>query len=164
MEVLLAVGGCINMAQRDSRRLAMVLPHLYPDLNGRPTVNGQWKPELADYYLQNDSDGAGTYVIWQNTDIPEPTEQELADGKEGAINEVWWQNLRIERDGLLKASDWSQGADVPEALKSSYVTYRNDLRDLPTTATKPDFETLNNQSGNEWIINIRALMPTKPNE
>ena len=53
---------------------------------------------------------------------------------------------------------------MPEALKSSYVTYRNDLRDLPTTATKPDFETLNNQSGNEWIINIRALMPTKPNE
>ena len=56
-------------------------------------------------------------------------------------------------------SDWSQGADVPSSVKSSYVTYRTNLRNLPTTVTKPDFSTLNNQSIAEWDIN--SLMPTK---
>ena len=165
MEVALAVGGCFNMAQRDSRRLAMVLPHLYPDLKGTPpTVNGEYKPELADYLLRNDTNGTGTYIIWQNSEIPEPTAQELADAKEGAINAVWWKSLRFNRDRLLKDSDWSQGTDIPSDLKTSYATYRNDLRNLPTTVVKPSFETLNNQGGGEWITNIRALMPTKPNE
>jgi len=149
------------MAEKDSRRLSLVLPHLYPDLKGKPpTVNGEHKPELADYLLRNDSDGKGTYVIWQNTDIPEPTAQELADAKEGAINAVWWKSLRFHRDRLLKDSDWSQGTDIPSDLKTSYATYRQELRDLPTAVTKPDYETLNNQSAEEW--NIRSLMPTEP--
>ena len=149
------------MAQRDSRRLSMVLPHLYPDLKGTPpTVNGEYKPELADYLLRNDTDGTGTYIIWQNAEIPEPTEQELADAKEGAVNASWWKGLRSRRDRLLKASDWSQGTDIPSAIKNSYATYRQELRDLPTAVTKPSFETLNNQSVNEW--GIGDLMPTKP--
>ena len=161
MEVALAVGGCFNMAQKDSRRLAMVMPHLYPDLKGTPpTVNGEYKPELADYLLRNDTNGTGTYIIWQNSEIPEPTAQELADAKEGAINAVWWKSLRFHRDRLLKDSDWSQGTDIPSDLKTSYATYRQELRDLPTAVSKPDYETLNNQSAEEW--NIISLMPTKP--
>ena len=149
------------MAQRDSRRLSMVLPHLYPDLKGTPpTVNGEYKPELADYLLRNDSDGNGTYIIWQNSEIPEPTAQELSDAKEGAVNASWWKGLRSRRDRLLQSSDWSQGTDIPSDLKTSYATYRTDLRDLPTAVTKPSFETLNNQSVNEW--GIGDLMPTKP--
>ena len=143
------------MAEKDSRRLHMVLPHLYPDLVNDGTPNG-------DYYLQNKSDGNGTFLVWLNTGISEPTDQELADAKEDAMNAYWWKALREVRDDLLVKSDWSQGADVPNAVKSSYVTYRTDLRDLPTTVTKPSFETLNNQSVKEW--NIDGLMPTKPED
>ncbi len=142
------------MAQKDLRRLNMVLPHLYPDLINNPTD--------GDYHLQNDSDGNGTFLVWKNTEITEPTEQELADAKEDAMNAYWWKRLRQKRDKLLVESDWTQGADVPSAVKSSYVTYRTDLRDLPTTVIKPDFATLNNQSIGEW--DISSSMPTKPSE
>ena len=139
------------MAESDSRRLNLVMTHLYPDL-----INGH----MGDYYLQNNSDGNGTFLVWQTDAVAEPTDQELANAKEGAINAYWWKLLRKKRDKLLVGSDWSQGTDVPSDLKSSYATYRTDLRDLPTTVSKPNFETLNNQSIKEW--NINALMPTKP--
>jgi len=143
-----------NMAQSDSRRLYMVLPYLYPDLENR-----------KDYNLENLSDGNGTQLVWLNTEIPEPTDQELAEAKEDAMNAYWWKRLRVVRDRLLIDSDWSQGADVPSDLKASYATYRTDLRDLPTTVTKPDVETLNNESNNESVDNgwnMKNFMPTKP--
>ena len=142
------------MAISDSRRLNIVLPHLYPDLvNEAPLLGG-------DYHLQNDSDGSGTQLHWNKEGIAEPTAQQLADAKEAAINDYWWKMLRMKRNKLLVNSDWSQGVDVPSAIKSSYATYRTDLRDLPTTVTKPDFSILNNQSVGEWGIN--SLMPTEP--
>ena len=144
------------MAISDSRRLNIVLPYLYPDLNN--VASGTWNYE--DYSLQNDTDGRGTYIIWKTDAVTEPTAQQLADGKEAAINDYWWKRLRKTRDKLLVESDWSQGTDVPSALKSSYATYRTDLRDLPTTVTKPDFATLNNQEVFDWKID--DLMPTKP--
>ena len=143
------------MAVSNSRRLNMVVPYLYPDLE-----NGLDK----DYYLQNNSDGKGTFIVWNNTEVSEPTEQELADAKEDAMNVRWWKILRIIRNKLLVESDWSQGLDVPEDLKASYVTYRNDLRNLPATVTKPDFNTLNGQEVNEWIVGIKASMPSNPKE
>ena len=146
------------MAQKDSRRLYMVLPHLYPDLVNDGTPNG-------DYYLQNKSDGKGTFLVWLNTGISEPTDQELADAKEDAMNAYWWKRLRTTRNKLLVDSDWSQGADIPSDLKSPYVDYRTDLRDLPTTVSKPDVETLNNESNNESVDNgwnVGNFMPTKP--
>ena len=144
------------MAQKDSRRLYMVLPYLYPDLE-----NGYEK----DYYLRNDGDDTGTYLVWNNTEIPEPTAQELVDAKEDAMNAYWWKRLREKRNKLLFDSDWSQGADVPSDLKTSYTAYRQELRDLPTTVSKPDVETLNNESNNESVDNgwnVGNFMPTKP--
>ena len=150
------------MAVTDGRRLNMVMEYLHPDLDGRPFHDGEHSPELSDYLLQNDSDGTGTYLIWQNDSIPEPTAQEIADAKEAAMNAHWFKTLRMFRSRLLKESDWSQGADVPSNLKEAYTTYRTDLRDLPATATKPSFETLNSQYLNEWIENIKSIMPTEP--
>ena len=145
------------MAISDSRRLNIVVPYLYPDL----VNNGS---ESEDYILQNDSDGNGTFIVWNNEEITKPTDQELADAKEEAINAHWWKILREKRDELLVDSDWSQGADVPDDLKASYVSYRNDLRDLPTTITKPNFDTLNGQEEIEWIEDIDASMPSDPKE
>ena len=69
--------------------------------------------------------------------------------------------LRNFRDKELLASDWTQGADVPSSIKNEYATYRAKLRDLPTTATKPNYSTLNGQNTKDW--NIPSYMPTKPN-
>ena len=143
------------MAITQSRRLNLVVPYLYPDLE-----NGVDK----DYILRNNSDGNGTFIVWNNDGVSEPTEQELADAKEDAMNTHWWKVLRRRRNKLLVESDWSQGTDVPDALKASYVTYRNDLRNLPATVTKPEFNILNNQTINEWITGIKASMPSNPEE
>jgi len=139
------------MAQKDSRRLSIVMYHLYPNLK---------RGKDGDYYLQNNSDGNGTYVVWKNNEIAEPTDKELSDVKEAAMNENWWKILRLKRNTFLKDSDQYAVSDRPNS--SDWITYRQELRDLPTTVSKPDFETLNNQSINETIDNIVNIMPTKP--
>ena len=48
--------------------------------------------------------------------------------------------VRAERNTKLTATDWTQATDVPQAIKDSYVTYRQALRDVPL------------QSGFPWTI------------
>ena len=58
------------------------------------------------------------------------------------------EGIRSRRGRLLAESDWTQSADSPltDAKKQEWATYRQALRDLPTTAdpsnptwpTKPD--------------------------
>ena len=43
--------------------------------------------------------------------------------------------LREERFRLLAECDWTQGADVPNSIKTAWQTYRQALRDLPATAS-----------------------------
>ena len=45
--------------------------------------------------------------------------------------------LRSERNELLKLSDWTQSTDSPltDAKKTEWATYRQALRDLPSTTT-----------------------------
>jgi ethanolamine ammonia-lyase small subunit len=38
---------------------------------------------------------------------------------------------RSHRDGKLKETDWTQLADVPEAIRNAYTAYRQALRDVP---------------------------------
>ena len=67
--------------------------------------------------------------------------------------------LKIGTENLFK-SDWSQGEDIPSSIKTEYATYREKLRDLPSTVIKPSYETL---SAQESICDgINDLMPTKP--
>jgi len=44
--------------------------------------------------------------------------------------------LRIERDGKLSASDWTQTADAPVDA-AAWATYRQALRDLPANTADP---------------------------
>jgi len=140
------------MAHENSRRLSIVLPHLYPELTSNP-ISG-------DYHLQNNSDGKGTFLVWHTDKAVEPTDEELANAKEAAVDADWWRVLRKIRDEKLKESDWSQGADVPSSLKTEYETYRGKLRDLPTTVTKPAYADLIKLE--VTTSGIEALMPTKP--
>jgi len=138
------------MTQKDSRRLSTVLPFLYPNLVNDVGEGG------GDYHLQND--GNGTFLVWKNTEIPEPTAQQLADAKEDALNADWWRMLRLTRARLLKDTDEYATTDRPD--NADWLTYRQELRDLPDNVTKPDFEIIEDQSVIEW--NIDGLMPTKP--
>jgi hypothetical protein len=47
-----------------------------------------------------------------------------------------WQQLRIERDRLLAASDWTVLGDSPTPT-AAWKTYRQQLRDLPANTTDP---------------------------
>lgn len=51
---------------------------------------------------------------WQDTRSPEET----------------WKEVRLNRDVLLKASDWTQLPDVSITTKEAWATYRQALRDI----------------------------------
>ena len=146
------------MAIEDSRRLNMVLPYLFPNyLNALEDMEG-------DYHLINFADGKGTQLVWHTDKSVEPTAQELADAKAEAMPSCWLGLLRRWRDKELINSDWSQGTDVPSALKTSYATYRQQLRDLPTTVVVPSFETLNSMEGLAFDESVHNALPTKPED
>jgi hypothetical protein len=46
-----------------------------------------------------------------------------------------WDEVRMRRAGLLGSSDWTQSADSPLSTekKAEWATYRQALRDLPST-------------------------------
>ena len=48
-----------------------------------------------------------------------------------------WKCVRKQRNDLLVECDWTQGADVPNAIKSAWTSYRQALRDV-TTQSDPD--------------------------
>jgi uncharacterized protein YjiS (DUF1127 family) len=66
---------------------------------------------------------------------PQPTEEEWRQVRVGAA----WIMLRRERKNLLSDSDWTQGIDSPlsSEKKAEWLSYRQALRDLPSTVTDP---------------------------
>jgi len=50
-----------------------------------------------------------------------------------------WANFRTERNVLLALSDWTQYNDSPltDEVKTSWATYRQSLRDFPSTIADP---------------------------
>lgn len=50
-----------------------------------------------------------------------------------------WRKLRVTRDDLLSASDWTQSPDSPltDAKKTEWQTYRTALRNLPANTSDP---------------------------
>ena len=43
--------------------------------------------------------------------------------------------LRVERTHRLTECDWTQFPDVPDATRTAWQTYRQQLRDLPSSAS-----------------------------
>ena len=58
------------------------------------------------------------------TDAQKKECEEFCTGDEGATI-----LLRQKRDRLLRESDWTQGADVPDTIKAPWAAYRKALRD-----------------------------------
>lgn len=83
------------------------------------------------------------------TDIPLQTGQGIIEGiyevgtykiLEGvAVEQVVdiWPDMRMIRNGLLTESDWTHTTDSPlsSSKKAEWATYRQALRDLPTTSS-----------------------------
>lgn len=63
------------------------------------------------------------------------TQAEIADRETEALATAWIM-LRNERNGLLSASDWTVLSDSPTST-AAWKTYRQALRDLPSTTNDP---------------------------
>ena len=133
------------MAIALNKRYSIILRHLHADLE-----------PIVDYIVR---DGV---LTWLNESVDEPTVTAMNNIREEATDAWWWKKLRTRRDKLLHQSDWAAGADVPNATKSAWATYRGKLRDLPTTVSKPAFSVLDDKETGVILTDIIALMPTKP--
>jgi hypothetical protein len=74
----------------------------------------------------------------------ETAARQAEEAAEGTDAERAMNALREQRNKLLAKTDWTQGADVPDAIKGAYTTYRQALRDItkahnnPRTVVWPD--------------------------
>ena len=78
-------------------------------------------------------------VVWnsENT-LSKPTLAECEAAWQEIINEEPMKKLREERNKKLLETDKYATIDYPhpsEEVKQAWITYRQELRDLPTTAT-----------------------------
>ena len=62
------------------------------------------------------------------------TDEMIADHKEKDT----WEQMRAYRNELIKLSDWTQGADVPDTIKLKWQSYRQALRDITKVASTSD--------------------------
>ena len=78
----------------------------------------------------------GVYSIneWNCTDKPEPKESDLCSDEEADYFDGM-RFLRQDRDMKLKKSDWMANSDV--TMSDAWKTYRQALRDLPSTTSDP---------------------------
>jgi hypothetical protein len=61
--------------------------------------------------------------------------------------EWWLERMRLRRDALLAASDWTQHLDAP-VDRTAWAAYRQVLRDFPAT----------------WTPGPEANFPEEPNK
>ena len=109
--------------------------------------------EKRNYFYHENDDGDWVFV-WESSVTQPFTLSQL----ETKADELWVAEaairLRKERDILLKECDWTQGEDVPAAIKSAWTTYRQALRDLQSNTSNPTINNDGTLSGIAW--------PTKP--
>jgi hypothetical protein len=83
-------------------------------------MEGDFKPDnISDYRVTN-----GVIVLKQDSEIALRKKEEQMEA------------IRIRRNKLLSDSDYTQLGDVYKD-KSGWATYRQQLRDLPSTITDP---------------------------
>ena len=78
------------------------------------------------------SDGS---IAWHVVVGTKPTDEDIQTEVDRIIADMPWEELRNNRSRLLAETDWTQGADVPSAIKTPWATYRQQLRDLPASST-----------------------------
>ena len=71
---------------------------------------------------------------WNETETA-PTKSEIDAELTRLINAEPMRLLRIERNKLLAACDWTQSRDITLSNDADWKTYRQALRDLPASAS-----------------------------
>ena len=74
-------------------------------------------------------------IEWLDSGQTKPTEAEINNKISELDAAEPMRLLREERFRLLSECDWTQGADVPNSIKTAWQTYRQALRDLPASAS-----------------------------
>ena len=77
-------------------------------------------------------------ITWLSTDITKPTKSEVTAKIVELEAAEPMRLLRRDRNQKLKISDWTQGSDVPNAIKTAWAKYRQQLRDLPANTSDPN--------------------------
>ena len=72
---------------------------------------------------------------WLDSSQTKPTETEINSKISELDAAEPMRLLREERFRLLSECDWTQGADVPNPIKTAWQTYRQQLRDLPASSS-----------------------------
>ena len=83
------------------------------------------------------------YHATSEGNVPFTAEEEAQrDAEEAAwdagANDRKASEVRAERSVKLVATDWTQGADTPQATKDKYAPYRQALRDVPAQSGFPN--------------------------
>ena len=105
-----------------------------------------------DFSASSDGDNDIVITEW-NLDDPQPTDEELEAVKDKAIDAHCMKIVREDRNKLLAETDWMANNDL--TISETWKKYRQDLRDLPSTAS-PTLNEDGSISGISW--------PTKPKE
>ena len=94
-------------------------------------------------------------LIWQDSSKTKPTEAEI-NAKISELDAAEpMRLLRKERNSLLNKTDWTQNDDVPTETQTKWQTYRQQLRDLPATAS-PTLDS-------DYNLNLSSVnWPTEP--
>jgi len=98
--------------------------------SGVEEVDGQWFTKFIAGPIFNDTtDGDGNVISAADNE---------AAYKAGIDTQVA-EGVRRQRDRLIVETDWTQLDDnqLSDSVKASWVTYRQELRDLPTTSGFP---------------------------
>ena len=91
-------------------------------------------------------------LIWLDENTECPTEEEIQAKIQELEAAEPMRLLREERNKRLQETDWTQNRDVTLSNDSDWQTYRQSLRDLPSTASPT---LVNGQLSN-------VTWPTKP--
>ena len=94
-------------------------------------------------------------IEWLDSGQTKPTETEINNKISELDAAEPMRLLREERFRLLSECDWTQGSDVPDSIKTAWQTYRQQLRDLPASAS-PSLDS----NGNLDLTSV--TWPTEP--
>jgi len=111
-----------------------------------PTALRELRPN-SEWFLDGEEYSG---LTWLDSGTTKPTETEINDKITELDNAEPMKVLRKKRNNLLESTDWTQQPDLPEATRTKWQSYRQELRDLPANQTPSD-DSLSNIT---W--------PTKP--
>ena len=96
-----------------------------------------------------------TGLTWHDSEQTKPTETEINSKISELDREEPMKLLREERDRRIALTDWRASSDL--TLSNAWKTYRQELRDLPASATpKLDPES-------EYELDLTSIKwPTEP--